>query len=58
VLEEDVDLVRDRWEFDALPKAIARGIPIFAICKGMQVLNVALGGTLKLDIPGHSLPEQ
>src|SRR6202035_1946794 len=25
---------------------------------GLQVLNVALGGTLKLDIPGHKLPEQ
>jgi putative glutamine amidotransferase len=58
VLEQDVDLARDRWEFEAVEKAIARGIPIFAICKGMQVLNVALGGTLKLDIRGHNLPEQ
>jgi putative glutamine amidotransferase len=33
-------------------------LPILAICKGMQILNVALGGTLKLDIPGHNLPEQ
>jgi putative glutamine amidotransferase len=32
-------------------------LPIFAICKGLQVFNVALGGTLKLDIPGHDLPE-
>ncbi|HET9419244.1 MAG TPA: gamma-glutamyl-gamma-aminobutyrate hydrolase family protein [Chthoniobacterales bacterium] len=54
---EDVDLVRDRWEFDVIPKTIARGLPIFAICRGMQVLNVALGGTLKLDIPGHRAPE-
>ena len=58
VLEEDVDPARDRWEFDAVEKAIARGLPIFAICKGLQVLNVALGGTLKLDIVGHKLPEQ
>jgi putative glutamine amidotransferase len=58
VLEKDVDPARDKWEFDAVQKAIARGLPIFAICKGMQVLNVALGGTLKLDIPGHNLPEQ
>src|SRR4051812_12823526 len=58
VLEQDVDPARDRWEFDAIEKAMKRGLPIFAICKGMQILNVALGGTLKLDIPGHRLPEQ
>jgi putative glutamine amidotransferase len=57
-LEKDVDPARDKWEFDAVRKAIARGLPIFAICKGVQVLNVALGGTLKLNIPGHNLPQQ
>jgi putative glutamine amidotransferase len=58
VLDKEVDPARDRWEFEAIEKAIARARPILAICKGMQVLNVALGGTLKLDIPGHNLPEQ
>jgi putative glutamine amidotransferase len=58
VLEKDVDPERDRWEFEALDLAISQGIPILAICKGLQVLNVALGGTLKLDIQGHNLPEQ
>lgn len=58
VLEKDVDAVRDRWEFAAVKKALSRGLPIFAICKGLQLFNVALGGTLKLDIPGHDLPEQ
>jgi putative glutamine amidotransferase len=58
VLDKDVDPARDRWEFDVVEKASARGLPIFAICKGLQVLNVALGGTLKLDIPGHNSPEQ
>ena len=48
----------DRWEFDAISKALKRELPILAICRGIQVLNVALGGTLKLDIPGHRLPEQ
>src|SRR5438128_4841826 len=43
-LIEDVDLVRDRWEFDAIARTIARDLPIFAICRGMQVLNAALGG--------------
>ncbi len=45
---------RDAWEFYFLPRALARRLPVFAICRGMQVLNVALGGTLHLDIPGHA----
>ena len=58
VLEKDANPLRDKWEFAALSKALDLGLPIFAICKGLQVLNVALGGTLKLDIRGHNLPEQ
>src|ERR1700719_3854149 len=58
VFDKDVDPARDRWEFAAVDEGLARGLPILAICKGMQLLNVALGGTLKLDIPGHKLPEQ
>src|SRR5215475_10960429 len=50
VLETDVDAVRDRWEFAAVEAALERGLPILSICKGMQLFNVALGGTLKLDI--------
>ena len=45
---------RDAWEFYILPKALARRLPIFAVCRGHQVLNVALNGTLHLDIPGHA----
>jgi len=56
--KDDLDANRDRWEFGAISKALTRGLPILAICRGIQVLNVALGGTLKLDIPGHRLPEQ
>src|SRR3954447_9126505 len=56
-LDTDIDLERDRWEFAAVSEAMSRALPIFAICKGMQVLNVALGGTLKLDIRGHRAPE-
>lgn len=54
---EDPDPARDHWEFAALRAALARELPIFAICKGAQVLNVALGGTLHLDIRGHNAPE-
>ena len=58
LIQDDVDPLRDRWEFDAISKSLARDLPILAICRGIQILNVALGGTLKLDIPGHNLPEQ
>jgi len=58
VLSKDMDPDRDRWEFKAVQQALSRGLPILAICKGLQVFNVALGGTLKLDIKGHDLPEQ
>ena len=58
VLEQDVDADRDRWEFAAVDQALGRGLPILSICKGMQLFNVALGGTLKLDIAGHKMPEQ
>jgi putative glutamine amidotransferase len=56
--KDDLDPQRDQWEFDAISKALVRGLPILAICRGIQVLNVVLGGTLRLDIPGHGLPEQ
>jgi putative glutamine amidotransferase len=52
------DADRDLWEFPALHWTLTRYLPILAICRGHQVLNVALGGTLLLDIPGHNLPEQ
>jgi putative glutamine amidotransferase len=58
VLSKDTDPKRDGWEFKAVQEALSRGLPILAICRGLQVFNVALSGTLKLDIQGHDLPEQ
>jgi putative glutamine amidotransferase len=58
VLDKEIDPKRDRLEFNAVKEAVSRGLPILAICRGLQVFNVALGGTLKLDIPGHNLPHQ
>ncbi len=52
-LIEDPDPARDAWEFAMAARAIGQGLSLFAICRGLQVLNVALGGTLHLDIPNH-----
>jgi putative glutamine amidotransferase len=57
LIEEDAAADRDGFEFAAVQTAIERGLPILTVCKGTQVLNVVLGGTLHLDIPGHDLPE-
>ena len=48
---------RDAWEIDAVRFAVEHRLPLLCICKGVQVLNLALGGSLHLDIPGHDLPE-
>lgn len=42
---------RDEWEIALVHAARARGLPVLAVCRGIQVLNVALGGTLIQDIP-------
>jgi putative glutamine amidotransferase len=47
---------RDTWELTLTRAALARGMPVLAICRGMQVLNVALGGDLVQHLPdvaGH-----
>lgn len=53
---------RDQMELDAVHAALNRALPVLAICRGMQLLNVALGGTLYQDLPsdlaGDLLHEQ
>ncbi len=44
---------RDAFEMALVEGALRRGLPIFGICRGMQVLNVALGGTLYQDLPSQ-----
>jgi putative glutamine amidotransferase len=41
---------RDLWEAGVIADACARQKPLFGICRGHQMLNVALGGTLVVDI--------
>lgn len=46
----DVSPARDALECELVERAVAERLPIFGICRGMQVLNVALGGSLCQDI--------
>ncbi|MCM2577046.1 gamma-glutamyl-gamma-aminobutyrate hydrolase family protein [Streptomyces meridianus] len=55
-------LERDAWELALIEAALAAGTPLLGICRGMQLLNVALGGTLLQHLPdtvghdGHAGP--
>lgn len=46
-----VNAARDEMEIELARKAVEMDMPVFAICRGVQVLNVALGGTLIYDVP-------
>lgn len=46
-----VERGRDDFELALFERARALGLPLFAICRGMQLVNVALGGSLVQDIP-------
>jgi putative glutamine amidotransferase len=56
------DVARDKMTLPLIRGAVARGIPVLAICRGLQEMNVALGGSLHQrlqDLPGrmdHSTP--
>jgi putative glutamine amidotransferase len=49
----EVDEERDDTEFPLLENALRAGAPILGICRGMQVVNVGLGGTLIQDLPSQ-----
>ncbi|MEU1802540.1 gamma-glutamyl-gamma-aminobutyrate hydrolase family protein [Streptomyces sp. NPDC019937] len=45
---------RDAWELALIEAALSSGVPLLGICRGMQLLNVALGGTLVQHLDGHA----
>lgn len=52
-----LDTERDAWTLPLIPKALARGVPLLAICRGTQETNVALGGSLHQavqELPGYN----
>ncbi|NOY50813.1 MAG: gamma-glutamyl-gamma-aminobutyrate hydrolase family protein [Chlorobi bacterium] len=48
-----IDYYRDSLEFALISYAIKNKMPIIGVCRGEQILNVALGGSLYVDIPGE-----
>lgn len=48
----DVDEVQDAFDLELARVALDSGIPLLAICRGLQVVDVALGGTLEQDMGG------
>lgn len=51
-----LDPDRDTWTLPLIPQLLQRGIPLFAICRGFQETNVALGGSLYQAV--HEVPGQ
>ncbi len=49
-LAREVKIGRDLFEFDIIREAMERGMPVMGICRGLQVFNVAMGGSLIPDI--------
>lgn len=48
-----VSKTRDAYELALLKLAIGKGIPVLGICRGLQTINVAFGGTLIQDMPAQ-----
>lgn len=49
----EIDKDRDEMELPLIREAFARDMPILGICRGIQALNVALGGSLYQDLPSE-----
>jgi putative glutamine amidotransferase len=54
---ESIDLRRDELELQLAQAALAANLPLFGICRGCQVLNVAAGGSMIQHLDGHRTPE-
>jgi len=49
---------RDDYELALVQAALELQLPVLAICRGLQLLNVAQGGTLLQDVEGHRCPDE
>ncbi len=54
---DDIQIERDELELPLARMALAADMPILAICRGLQVLNIAAGGGLLQHVDGHQSPK-
>ena len=54
---QGIEPERDEMEMALFRYAVREEMPTLGICRGMQLINVAMGGRLIQDLPGHTLPE-
>jgi putative glutamine amidotransferase len=55
-LTQEVDEERDRFELGVIRHALERGMPFLGICRGAQLTNVSLGGSLHIDLEMKGYP--
>lgn len=54
IKSEEIDQARDALELTLLQRALARDIPVLGLCRGFQLINVHLGGSLEQHHLGHA----
>ncbi len=55
---KSINIHRDELELGLARTALAADLPLFAICRGFQLLNVAAGGGMVQDLPNHRSPKE
>jgi Predicted glutamine amidotransferases len=54
---QDINRGRDEFEFEVIKRALDADLPILGVCRGMQVMNVALGGSLHVDLKSNGFKD-
>ena len=49
-MAKNINAKRDEFEFEIIKRALDADLPVLGVCRGMQVMNVALGGSLHVDL--------
>lgn len=57
-LARDICEERDAFEIEMCRQAIYRNMPVLGVCRGIQIMNIALGGTINQHVEGHFQKEE